>query len=166
MIKKCFTAVKITKLMSIVKKILRIFEENYEKGMTDRYVFSTEIAVRDYELDSEGIVNNAIYLHYLELTRHAFCVEAGFSFKDMTARGMVPVVSRIEADYKTPLHSGDVVVSKLWVELQGVRFIFHQDLFDKATGSPVLSAVVTIVTMQDGRLSRGNSLAEYFKDYV
>ena len=36
------------------------------------YIFSLEIPVRDYELDSEGIVNNANYLHYLEHTRHAF----------------------------------------------------------------------------------------------
>ena len=38
---------------------------------TDKYIFMLEIGVRDYELDSEGIVNNAIYLHYLEHTRHA-----------------------------------------------------------------------------------------------
>ncbi|MDD6687289.1 acyl-CoA thioesterase, partial [Sodaliphilus pleomorphus] len=34
------------------------------------YVFSVEIPVRDYELDAEGIVNNANYLHYMEYTRH------------------------------------------------------------------------------------------------
>ena len=37
------------------------------KMETTDYIFSLEIAVRDYELDSEGIVNNANYLHYLEL---------------------------------------------------------------------------------------------------
>ena len=31
----------------------------------DGYVFSLEMQVRDYELDAEGIVNNANYLHYL-----------------------------------------------------------------------------------------------------
>ena len=35
----------------------------------DKYFFTLEIVVRDYELDSEGIVNNAVYLHYLEHTR-------------------------------------------------------------------------------------------------
>ena len=37
------------------------------------------IKVRDYEVDAEGIVNNANYLHYLEHTRHEFCEEAGLS---------------------------------------------------------------------------------------
>lgn len=39
----------------------------------NEYIYTLEIAVRDYEVDSEGIVNNANYLHYLEMTRHEFC---------------------------------------------------------------------------------------------
>lgn len=34
--------------------------------------FELEMQVRDYECDMEGIVNNAIYQHYLEHTRHEF----------------------------------------------------------------------------------------------
>ena len=30
-----------------------------------QYVFELPIKVRYYEVDSEGIVNNAVYLHYL-----------------------------------------------------------------------------------------------------
>ena len=43
------------------------------------YIFTYRIEVRDYEIDAEGIVNNANYLHYLEHTRHEFCnkVEIG-----------------------------------------------------------------------------------------
>lgn len=36
------------------------------------YIFELEMQVRDYECDMEGIVNNAIYQHYLEHTRHEF----------------------------------------------------------------------------------------------
>ena len=45
----------------------------------DTYIYSIDIPVRDYELDSEGIVNNANYLHYLEYTRHEFCKDNGLS---------------------------------------------------------------------------------------
>ena len=43
-----------------------------------KYVFELPMKVRDYEVDAEGIVNNAIYLHYLEHTRHEFCDMVGF----------------------------------------------------------------------------------------
>ena len=36
------------------------------------YIFELEMQVRDYECDMEGIVNDAIYQHYLEHTRHEF----------------------------------------------------------------------------------------------
>ena len=38
--------------------------------MQPEYVFETEMEVRDYECDIQGIVNNANYLHYTEHTRH------------------------------------------------------------------------------------------------
>ena len=122
------------------------------------YIFSLEIPVRDYELDSEGIVNNANYLHYLEHTRHACIKNRGYSFGKMSADGIVPVVNRIEIDYKRPLRSGDVMVSRLWVEHQGVRYLFHQDIYNKVNSQLVVSAVVSIVTLVGGQLSRSDEL--------
>ena len=122
------------------------------------YIFSLEIPVRDYELDSEGIVNNANYPHYLEHTRHAFIKNRGYSFGKMSADGIVPVVNRIEIDYKRPLRSGDVMVSRLWVEHQGVRYLFHQDIYNKENSQLVVSAVVSIVTLVGGQLSRSDEL--------
>ena len=129
------------------------------------YIFSLDIDVRDYELDSEGIVNNANYLHYLEHTRHAFCKWAGYSFAQMEADGIIPVLSRVEIDYKTPLRSGDTMNSRLWVEMQGVRFVFHQDIFNKETEKIAVSAVVSVVTIENGRLSRGEKLKQAFAQY-
>lgn len=135
--------------------------------MTDtKYVYEREMEVRDYELDAEGIVNNANYLHYLEHTRHGFCVENGISFAQMQEKGVIPVLNRVEIDYKTPLRSGDRFVSKLWVERKGVRFVFHQDLFKTDTGESVVSAVVSCVCLSDGKLDRGGMLAEVFKKHL
>lgn len=132
----------------------------------NKYVFSIDIEVRDYELDAEGIVNNANYLHYLEYTRHRFCQQAGYTFGQMTQDGLAPVVNHIEVDYKTPMRSDEVMESKLWVERQGPRFIFHQDIFNKATGAMAISALVSIVTLKDGRLSRGDEFQEAFAPYL
>ena len=136
-----------------------------EKNL-DKYFFTLEIAVRDYELDSEGIVNNAVYLHYLEHTRHAFVKQEGIPFGSMTSEGLIPVVRRMTIDYFTPLRSGDVMLSCLWIEREGARFIFHQDIFKKEGGEPVVSATVAIVCMErNGRINRGDDLVARLSKY-
>lgn len=132
----------------------------------DKYFFTLEMAVRDYELDSEGIVNNAIYLHYLEHTRHTFVTQEGISFGSLTSDGLIPVVRRMEIDYHTSLRSGDVMLSSLWIERKGPRFIFYQDIFRKEDGAPVVNAVVTIVCMEkNGRINRGDDLVAHLAKY-
>ena len=139
-----------------------------DKAMNeDKYIFTLEIAVRDYELDSEGIVNNAIYLHYLEHTRHAFVKQEGIPFGSLTSDGLIPVVRRMEIDYHTPLRTGDVMLSRLWIERKGPRFIFYQDIFKKEGGAPVVNAVVTIVCREkDGGINRGDDLAAQISKYL
>ncbi len=132
----------------------------------DKYIFTLEIAVRDYELDSEGIVNNAVYLHYLEHTRHAFVKQEGIPFGSLTSDGLVPVVRRMEIDYYMPLRTGDVMLSRLWIERKGPRFIFYQDIFKRDGGELVVSAVVTIVCMENGRINRGDDLAARIAKYL
>ncbi len=121
--------------------------------------------VRDYEVDAEGIVNNANYLHYLEHTRHEFCDKAGLSFRQMHERGVDPVLSRVEIDYKTPLGLGESFVSKLNLSRRGPLFVFHQDIY-KPDGTPVVKALVSVACLENGRLSRGECLAQAFKDYL
>lgn len=130
------------------------------------YIFQMEMEVRDYELDAEGIVNNANYLHYLEHTRHGFCIKNGISFAEMQAQGVIPVLNRVEIDYKTPLKSGDKFISKLWVERKGVRFVFHQDIFRIPDNTVVVSAIVSCVCLSEGKLDRGEMLAKIFEKYL
>lgn len=133
----------------------------------DKYIFTLEIAVRDYELDSEGIVNNAVYLHYLEHTRHAFVKREGIPFGSLTSDGLVPVVRRMTIDYRSPLRSGDVMLSRLWLEREGPRFIFYQDIYKQDSGELVVKAVVTIVCMDhNGRINRGDELAARVARYL
>ncbi len=131
----------------------------------EEYIYCTNIKVRDYELDSEGIVNNANYLHYLEYTRHEFCEANGFSFGDMYADGIVPVLRRAEIDYLNPLRSGDTAKSMLRLERRGPRFVFHQYM-EKLDGTPVLRAEITCVTIENGKLSKGDRLAEKFEKFL
>ncbi|MDE6222668.1 MAG: acyl-CoA thioesterase [Muribaculaceae bacterium] len=127
--------------------------------------FKLPMKVRDYEVDSEGIVNNACYLNYLEHTRHEFCESAGLSFADMRRRGMSPVVRSVSITYLSSLGLGYEFVSCLKLTRRGPRFIFHQWILTP-DGRPVVNAEVTVVNIINGRPTRGEELAEAFKDYL
>lgn len=131
-----------------------------------KYCYAMEFAVRDYELDCEGIVNNANYLHYMEHTRHSFCEEAGLSFTDMHRHGLDPVVRKIEIEYKSSLRGGDRFISCLRVERKGARFVFHQDIIKKKDGIIAASGIVTVVGIKDGKLTRGDELWDVFGKYI
>ncbi len=138
---------------------MRILKDN------KKYCFVMDMEVRDYELDCEQIVNNANYLHYMEHTRHKFCSDAGLSFIEMHNHGMDAVVRKIEIEYKTSLRGGESFLSCLRLERRGARFIFHQDIV-KPNGEVVAEAVVTVVVLKDGKLSRGDELAAVFSKYI
>lgn len=129
------------------------------------YCFKMAMEVRDYELDTEAIVNNANYLHYMEHTRHRFCAESGVSFIDLQKRGIMAVVRKIDIEYLESLHSGETFISALRLERKGPRFIFHQDIL-KSDGTLVTTALVTCVMLRDGRLSRGDEVAALFSKYL
>ena len=80
--------------------------------------FSMEMAVRDYECDMQGVVNNAVYQNYLEHARHEYLKSIGIDFADLTARGINLVVTRAEIDYRMSLKSGD----RFAVEVSPERF--------------------------------------------
>lgn len=134
--------------------------------MTRKYIFELPIKVRDYEVDAEGIVNNANYLHYLEHTRHEFCEQAGLSFRQMTQEGLTPVVRHIDITYLNPLSLGETMISRLALERDGARFIFAQDIYRADDDTPVVKARVTVVSIENGRLGRGERFAEVFAEYL
>lgn len=133
--------------------------------MSDKYIYETRMEVRDYECDIEGIVNNANYLHYLEHTRHRFLRQAGLSFAEMHQRGVDAVVARMDLRYKSPLRCDDNLVSRLWIEKQGIRYVFHQDIFREADEALCLKATVELVCLVDGKLANSEEYDRAFLPY-
>lgn len=133
--------------------------------MSDKYVYETRMEVRDYECDIEGIVNNANYLHYLEHTRHRFLRQAGLSFAEMHQRGVDAVVARMDLRYKSPLRCDDNLISRLWIEKQGIRYVFHQDIFREADEALCLKATVELVCLVDGKLANSEEYDRAFLPY-
>ncbi|WP_448634153.1 acyl-CoA thioesterase [Pedobacter panaciterrae] len=93
------------------------------------YIFEIQLKVRDYECDIQGVVNNAVYQNYLEHARHEYLHSKAISFKELTEQGILLMVSRIEMDFKNSLTSGDVFSVKLWIERQGVKMVFFEDIY-------------------------------------
>ena len=131
-----------------------------------KYIYELEMKVRDYECDLQGIVNNANYQHYLEHTRHEFLLTTGVSFAELHQKGIDVVVSKITMSFKTPLRSGDEFVSKLYLQREGIRFVFYQDIFRKSDNKLSLRGVVDAVSVENGVLTRGEMFDEVFAKYL
>jgi len=71
--------------------------------------YECNLTVRSYECDSYGHVNNAVYLHYLELARHTYLRDVGISLDELRAAGYALVVARVAIDYRLPCRTDDVL---------------------------------------------------------
>jgi acyl-CoA thioester hydrolase len=118
----------------------------------DRSSYSVEFAVRDYECDLQGVVNNANYQHYLEHARHEFLISKGISFAGLHNEGIDLIVTRVEIDYRFPLRSRDKFFITVDIERSGnVRLVFKQEIFRLNDKKQIASARVTGVATRNGR---------------
>ena len=116
-------------------------------------IFKIEMEVRDYECDMEGIVNNAVYMNYLEHARHGFLKHKGFNFANLIQKGIQLVVIRIEADYLYPLRSGDTFIVTVSSErISKLRFGFIQEILRLPDNKLALKAKVIVTSLNaEGR---------------
>ncbi len=115
--------------------------------------FSLEFKVRDYECDTQGVVNNSVYQNYLEHARHEYLLARGISFPEWTAAGIHLVVVRAELDYVKSLIGGDPFYVTVSVARQGrLKLQFTQNIFRAADDALVVRACVTGVALnRNGR---------------
>lgn len=134
--------------------------------MNDKYIFETRMQVRDYECDIEGIVNNANYLHYCEHTRHLFLKQCGLSFAEMHEKGVDAVVARMTMQFKTPLRPDDEFFSRLRLTKEGIKYVFHHDLFRASDEKLSFRAQVELVCIVNGRLSGSEDYDRAFAPWL
>lgn len=130
------------------------------------YIYKYEMKTRDYECDIQGVVNNANYQHYLEVTRHEFIQSVGQSFDDWHKKGIDVMVSKITINYRSPLHGCEEFISCLNLKRTGARYIFLQDIYRKSDEKLCVSAEVHCVCVVDGILTRGDEIADDFKQFL
>jgi len=123
--------------------------------------FELELKVRDYEVDLQGIVNNAVYLHYLEHARHEFLISRDIDFSAMHGQGNDLIVTRIEIDYKHPLKSRDKFKVTLQVKKAGsLKVIFEQAIVRLPDIKLIVEARVTGICLKNGRPVRPEDILD------
>ena len=71
--------------------------------------FRVRIRVRGYELDTQGHLNQAVYLQYAEHCRWEFLRAAGITQHDLIASGVGPVALEVTLRFFRELRGGDDV---------------------------------------------------------
>ena len=119
--------------------------ENESLSNTDNKSLYEEFSVRDYECDVQGIVNNAVYLNYLEHARHKFLKHFDIDFVDMSKKGLDLVVIEIHAKYYDSLrHDDEFFIQTQFKKISKLKFVFEQNIFKKSNPhKPLLKAEVT-----------------------
>jgi acyl-CoA thioester hydrolase len=71
--------------------------------------FHVRVRVRGYELDTQGHLNWAEYLHYAEHARWECLTSAGITQDALLATGVGPVVLDVRVTFRRELRGGDEV---------------------------------------------------------
>ena len=111
-------------------------------------------------------------MHYCEHTRHLFLKQCGLSFAEMHEKGVDAVVARMSMQFKTPLRPDDEFVSRLGLTKEGIKYVFHHDLYrsqepgDGSQEKLCFRAKVELVCIVDGRLSGSEDYDRAFAPYL
>jgi acyl-CoA thioester hydrolase len=119
------------------------------------HVHEHEMKVRDYECDAQGVVNNANYLHYFEVSRHEFLETKRVNFALLHGQGIDMMVARVDVRYKYPLRGGDRFVIRLALGREGARLVVRHDLYKLPEERLYTRCTAEIIALKEGRLTDG-----------
>ncbi len=90
---------------------------------------TTKITVRYFETDAMGVAHHANYAVWLEQARTEYMAAAGLPYREVEARGLYIMLSKLEVNYKRAAHYDDTVrVETRATELRSRRARFEYRL--------------------------------------
>lgn len=107
-----------------------------------------ESTVRDYELDSQGIVNNATYINYLEQCRNNYARSLNIDFVEYHKAGYIFVVAGIEIQYRKSLKANETFsVTATLAGYDEKRIYFNQEIIKLPDNSIAAKASVHVACL-------------------
>ncbi|MFA3876296.1 acyl-CoA thioesterase [Streptomyces sp. MMCC 100] len=116
--------------------------------------FSVPVTVRGYETDTQGHLNQSVYLNYAEHARWSLLQAAGIRQTDLVASGVGPVALETTIRFRRELLAGDEVTVTCAFEWgEGKTFRIRQ-VVTKADGTVAaeIEAVGGLMDLSERRL--------------
>ena len=117
------------------------------------------LPIYTFQIDFNGHVNNAIYIHWMEIGRTKLLDEIGMAITETDEQGFVPVLAETNIKYKHPLYLKDQVRIDLWLSKLGnasarIEFRFYNSDGVLAASSSQLGLFIDKATLKPHRLSK------------
>jgi len=114
--------------------------------MNEKRLFYWEAEVRGYELDCQGIVNNAVYLHYFDYVRTKHLYELGVDWIEWHKNGYSIVLAHVDLSYRSSLRANDKFYVVSEISKSGhIKIIFDQKIYLKENDKLIATAINTVI---------------------
>ncbi|MFU0243298.1 acyl-CoA thioesterase, partial [Streptomyces scabiei] len=119
--------------------------------------FSVPVTVRGYETDTQGHLNQSVYLNYAEHARWSMLQAAGIRQADLVARQVGPVALETTIRFRRELLAGDEVAAFVALAEVAAALLFGWLLLDQlpgplqALGGVLVLAGVVVVKLGEPR---------------
>lgn len=130
--------------------------------------FEVEIhlPVRTYDIDFAGVVNNIVYVRWLEdlrlemLARH-------FPLDEQLKNGIAPVIVQTKIDYKQPIKISDFPSGKMWIKtMESLRWTVNAEIVVNDKVAALGEQVGIFIDLQTNKPIRmPESLKQKYREY-
>ncbi|MBW4560148.1 MAG: acyl-CoA thioesterase [Mojavia pulchra JT2-VF2] len=109
------------------------------------------IPVRTYDIDFAGIVNNIVYIRWLEDLRLKFLNEH-LPLDKQIEQGYAPIIASTEIEYKRPVKLIDQVIGRLWLSKLGrLKWTVEAEILANNVIAAVATQKGAFVSLENGR---------------
>lgn len=131
------------------------------------YRHKTQVRVRNYEVDWQGIVHNAVYLLYFEVGRVEYLKEMGARLDLNSVRGQNRVVLvRNEIDYRKPVGFDDLL--NVYTRISKIKnsSFWMEGILEEAATKTVVATNVAFHVWLDPATNRPRTVGDEFRKQV